>query len=63
MRLQDKVAIITGGGTGIGKGIALLFAQEGAKVVVSGRRMEPLSQTVIEIEKAGGKAIAISADV
>jgi NAD(P)-dependent dehydrogenase (short-subunit alcohol dehydrogenase family) len=63
MRLQQKTAVITGGGTGIGKGIALLFAKEGAQVVVSGRRKEPLEETVLEIETAGGKALAISTDV
>jgi len=63
MRLQNKVAIITGGGTGIGRGIAILFAKEGAKVVVSGRRVEPLDETVTVIKQAGGDAISIQADV
>ncbi len=63
MRLQDKSAIVTGGGTGIGRGIALMFAKEGAKVVVSGRRMEPLQETVMTIEKEGGKGLAVAADV
>lgn len=63
MRLQDKVAIITGGGTGIGQGIAVLFAKEGASVVVCGRRPEPLNETVQAIKQAGGNAIAIPTDV
>ncbi len=63
MRLQNKVTIITGGGTGIGHGIAIMFAKEGAKVVVAGRRLEPLQETVNEIEKIGSKALAVSCDV
>lgn len=63
MRLKDKVAIITGGGTGIGRGIAEIFAKEGAKVVVSGRRPEPLAETVQLIKQAGGEAIALQSDV
>ena len=49
MRLKDKVAIITGGGTGIGRGTAIRFAQEGAKVVITGRRQQPLEETVDQI--------------
>ena len=63
MRLKDKVAIITGGGTGIGRGIALKFGQEGAYVVVCGRREKPLQDTVETIKKAGGEAIYVLVDV
>jgi NAD(P)-dependent dehydrogenase (short-subunit alcohol dehydrogenase family) len=63
MELENKVAIITGGGTGIGKATALLFAREGASVVITGRRENVLQDTVAEIKKAGGKAEYIVADV
>lgn len=63
MRLKDKVAIITGGGTGIGKQAAIDMAKEGAKVLVMGRRLEPLEETVAEIKAANGIALAFSGDV
>ncbi|MFH1832938.1 MAG: glucose 1-dehydrogenase [Candidatus Levyibacteriota bacterium] len=63
MRLQNKVAIVTGGGSGIGRGIAILFAKEGAKVVVCGRRPEALEETVNLIKQNGGEAVLIVCDV
>jgi NAD(P)-dependent dehydrogenase (short-subunit alcohol dehydrogenase family) len=62
-RLSGKVAFITGGGTGIGRACAVFFAREGAQVVVSSRRSEPLRSVAHEIEKAGGQALAIASDV
>lgn len=63
MRLKEKVAIVTGGGTGIGRGIALMFAKEGAKVAVAGRRKEALDGTTSEIQKLGGITLALVTDV
>ena len=55
-RLQDKVAIVTGSTSGIGIGIAKLYAAEGAKVVICGRRQEKGQAVVDEIVKEGGEA-------
>ena len=63
MRLADKVALITGGGSGIGKASSLLFAKEGAKVVVVDLKLDTAEATVDEIRKAGGDAKAFAADV
>ena len=62
-RLKDKVAIVTGSSSGIGKAIALRFGAEGAKVVVTARRMALCEQTVAQITKRGGEAWAIQTDV
>jgi 3-oxoacyl-[acyl-carrier protein] reductase len=62
-RLNDKVAIVTGSSSGIGKAIALRFGAEGAKVVVAARRMVLCEQTVAQIVKGGGEAWAIQTDV
>jgi NAD(P)-dependent dehydrogenase (short-subunit alcohol dehydrogenase family) len=63
MDLQGKVAVITGGGTGIGRATALLFAKEGAAIVLAGRRKEPLIKTAEEIRAAGGRAETVVTDV
>lgn len=63
MRLEGKVAIITGAGTGIGKTTALRFAKEGAKVVVTDINEASVQQTADEIKQLGGEALAIRHDV
>ena len=60
MRLKDKTAIITGGGTGIGLATARAFCQEGAKVILFGRRKEKLEKAV---ENLGGSAIIVQGDM
>ena len=61
--LDGKVTVIAGGGTGIGRATAELFGSEGARVIVFGRRPDPLSATVEAIETAGGAALPVSGDV
>jgi len=61
--LQDKVAIITGAGRGIGRATAMMFAEEGAKVVVSDINAEPAEETVAAIKKTGGYAVIYVGDV
>lgn len=63
MRLQDKVAIVTGGGRGIGRALAAGFAAEGARVVVASRTQSEVGETVRRIRRAGGTAIEAICDV
>ena len=63
MRLDGKRALITGGGTGIGRATAELFGREGARVTVSGRRRPELEETVQLVTKAGGPATWVQGDV
>ena len=63
MRLQNKVTLITGSSSGIGRATALLFAQEGAKVVAVDINDEGGNETIDMIKKAGGTAIYVHADV
>lgn len=63
MRLKDKVVIITGGGTGIGREYCLGLAKEGARVVAADIDFEAAKKVAEEVEKAGGKALAVKTDV
>ncbi len=63
MRLKDKIAIVTGAGSGFGAGIASRFAREGARVVVNDLHANDAKRTVAAIEREGGRAIACAGDV
>ncbi|MGQ3031789.1 MAG: SDR family NAD(P)-dependent oxidoreductase, partial [Ferrovibrionaceae bacterium] len=63
MRLHNKVAIVTGGGSGFGEGIALRFAEEGAAVVIADLNLAAAERVAGDIAKAGGKALGVKADV
>ena len=63
MKLKDKIALITGGGTGVGKATAFLFVKEGAKVVITGRREEVLKQAVNEAKSENLKVDCLVSDV
>lgn len=63
MQLKEKVALVTGAGSGIGKAAAILFAQEGASIAALGRTADELKATVEEINRAGGTSVPIVADI
>ena len=63
MRLQDKVAIVTGAASGIGKNIATLFASEGAKVAIADLDRKAADATARELDPSGKRAIGVAMDV
>ena len=62
-RLENKIAIVTGSSSGIGKAVALLFAEEGASVVIAARRVGLCDQLAKHINEKGGKAISVPTDI
>jgi NAD(P)-dependent dehydrogenase (short-subunit alcohol dehydrogenase family) len=62
-KLSGKIALVTGAGSGIGKGIACALADEGASIIIAGRRLDKLRETTKQIENRGGVALAVQTDV
>lgn len=63
MRFKSKHIVVTGGGSGIGRAIAIRFASEGAVVSVLGRRLEPLQKTLLEVQNVGGQGLITTCDI
>ncbi|MEA2693742.1 MAG: hypothetical protein QOJ16_3129, partial [Acidobacteriota bacterium] len=63
MKLKDRVAFVTGGGSGIGEATARLLAKEGARVAILDRSEEKLAETIDRIRREGGEAIAVQGDI
>lgn len=63
MRLEGKVALITGAGSGIGASCAILFAEQGAKIIASDINSNTASRVANQVRESGGKAIAVKGDV
>src|SRR6516164_6106037 len=63
MRLKDKVALITGGASGIGREIAITFAREGAKIVIADLDQKAAAATAAELDAAGERAMGVAMDV
>ena len=61
--LKNKTALISGGGSGIGKTISLRLAEAGVNTVLCGRRIEPLEETLLQIKSKGGQGLALQADI
>ena len=62
MKSHDRVAVVTGAGSGIGKAAALALLRDGYRVVLAGRRPEPLGETIAEAGAATGRALAVPTD-